>query len=61
MEEVALLNLLVNWSTDKEKTLDTEQEAGWAPEPVWALWLWDISDICATAEKRILVLRRSTR
>jgi len=39
MEEVALLNLLVNWSTDKEKTLDTEQEAGWAPEPVWALWL----------------------
>jgi hypothetical protein len=39
MEEVGLLNLLVNWSTDKEKVLDTEQEAGWAAEPLWPLWL----------------------
>jgi hypothetical protein len=39
MEDAGLLNLLVNWSTDMEKLLDTEQEARWDPEPVWALWV----------------------
>jgi len=39
MEEVGLINFLVNWSTDKEEYLDTEQEAGWTPEPVWTFCL----------------------
>jgi hypothetical protein len=37
-----LLNFVGNWSADKEKSLDTEQEAGWAQEPFWALRFLDI-------------------